>query len=100
MAALHLRRIDDLSTPDRRGDRTLSLRPGAPREHPGFSTATAEVVIAETGVDMSAFPATGHFASRGGPAPAGQTGSIKTRPCNASLDAVELSLRQLLTIPN
>ncbi len=54
---------------------------------PGFSRITAEVVIAETGADMSVFPTAGHLASWAGLSPgsnesAGRIKSTKTRPGN------------------
>lgn len=57
---------------------------------PGFSTTVAEVVIAETGADMSVFPTAGHLASWAGTTPgsnesAGRVKSTKTRPGNRYL---------------
>ena len=52
---------------------------------PGVSTRVADVIIAETGGDMSRFPTAGHLASWAGVCPghhesAGRTKSSKTRP--------------------
>ena len=57
---------------------------------PGISTGTADVVIAETGADMSRFPTAGHLASWAGTTPgmnesAGRVKSTKTRPGNPYL---------------
>ena len=57
---------------------------------PGISTGTADVVIAETGADMSRFPTAGHPASWAGTTPgmnesAGRVKSTKTRPGNPYL---------------
>ncbi len=57
---------------------------------PGISTLTADVVIAETGADMSRFPTAKHLASWAGTTPgnnesAGKVKSSKTRPGNAYL---------------
>ena len=57
---------------------------------PGVSTTIAEVVIAETGGDMSKFPNAGHLASWAGACPgsnesAGRVKSTKTRPGNPYL---------------
>lgn len=57
---------------------------------PGISTLTADVIIAETGADMSRFPTAKHLASWAGTTPgnnesAGKTKSSKTRLGNAYL---------------
>jgi transposase len=57
---------------------------------PGISALTADVVIAETGADMSRFPTAGHLASWAGTTPgsnesAGKVKSSKTRPGNPYL---------------
>ena len=57
---------------------------------PGISTLTADVIIAETGADMSRFPTAGHLASWAGTTPghhesAGKVKSSKTRPGNPYL---------------
>ncbi len=57
---------------------------------PGISTLTADVIIAETGADMTRFPTPGHLASWAGTTPgsnesAGRVKSTKTRPGNPYL---------------
>jgi transposase len=57
---------------------------------PGISTGVADVVIAETGGDMSRFPTAGHLASWAGTCPgsnesAGRVKSTHTRPGNPYL---------------
>src|SRR5665213_632007 len=57
---------------------------------PGISTKVADVIIAETGADMSRFPSAGHLASWAGVCPgsnesAGRVKSTRTRPGNAYL---------------
>lgn len=57
---------------------------------PGVSTMVADVIIAETGGDMTVFPTAGHLASWAGVAPgsnesAGRIKSAKTRPGNSYL---------------
>jgi len=57
---------------------------------PGIATITADVVVAETGADMSRFPTAKHLASWAGTTPgnnesAGKVKSSKTRPGNPYL---------------
>ncbi len=57
---------------------------------PGISTLVADVIIAETGADMTRFPTAGHLASWAGTCPgsnesAGRVKSTKTRPGNPYL---------------
>ena len=57
---------------------------------PGIATLTADVIIAETGADMTRFPTPGHLASWAGTTPgnnesAGRVKSTKTRPGNPYL---------------
>jgi transposase len=57
---------------------------------PGISTRTADIVIAETGVDMSRFPTAKHLASWAGTTPgnnesAGKVKSSRSRPGNPYL---------------
>lgn len=57
---------------------------------PGISTLVADVIIAETGADMTTFPTAGHLASWAGTCPgsnesAGRVKSTHTRPGNAHL---------------
>ena len=57
---------------------------------PGVSITVADVIIAETGADMSAFPTAGHLASWAGTCPgsnesAGRVKSTHTRPGNPYL---------------
>ncbi len=57
---------------------------------PGISTVVADVIIAETGADMSRFPTAGHLASWAGTCPgsnesAGRVKSTHTRPGNPYL---------------
>lgn len=58
----------------------------------GVGRATAEVIVAETGADMTVFPTARHLASWAGACPgsnesAGRVKSTKTRPGNAYLKA-------------
>jgi len=57
---------------------------------PGVSTTVADVIIAETGADMSTFPSPGHLAAWAGVAPgqnesAGRKGRTTSRPGNSYL---------------
>lgn len=97
MGRLFLNRIDahskDIATLDARIEELMQPFSAA-RELlatvPGISSRTAEVIIAETGADMSVFPTAGHLASWAGTAPganesAGRVKSTKTRPGNRYL---------------
>jgi len=69
---------------------TLPVRSGTVRLIPGLSQTVAEVFIAETGGDMTQFPAAAHLASWAGVSPgsnesAGRVKSTKTRPGNRYL---------------
>jgi transposase len=57
---------------------------------PGIATLTADVIVAETGADMTRFPTAGHLASWAGTTPghnesAGHVKSTRTRPGNPYL---------------
>jgi transposase len=86
----HTRAIDELTTRIEvviepfRGVRDLIVT------IPGISTLVADVIIAETGADMTRFPTAGHLASWAGTCPgsnssAGRIKSTKTRPANPYL---------------
>ena len=47
---------------------------------PGISAITAQVIVAETGADMSRFPTAGHFCAWAGVAPASYESAGKRRP--------------------
>ncbi|ROZ82834.1 IS110 family transposase [Gordonia sp. OPL2] len=70
---------------------------------PGISMTTAEVIVAETGADMSRFPTAGHLASWAGVCPghhqsAGRATNVGTRPGNrylkGALGTAALSIAQ------
>ena len=72
------------------------------RTIPGIGPLTADVIVAETGADMTRFPTAGHLASWAGTSPghnesAGRVKSTKTRPGNpylqGALGAAAMSLR-------
>lgn len=86
----HTRAIDELSARIEvviepfRGARDLMT------SIPGISTTVADVIVAETGADMSRFPTAGHLASWAGTCPgsnesAGRIKSTHTRPGNPYL---------------
>ena len=97
MARLFLDRIDahtkDLQRVDARIEELMAPFQGARKlltSIPGVSGLVADVIIAETGADMSVFATPGHLASWGGTAPganesAGRVKSAKTRPGNRYL---------------
>ncbi len=73
---------------------------------PGIGELTADVVIAETGADMTRFPTAGHLASWAGTTPgsnesAGRVKSTKTRPGNPYLQgALGAAAMSLAKSPN
>lgn len=97
MARLFLDRIDAHTADITRLDERIAeaMEPFLPARElletiPGFSQDLAEIVIAETGADMSIFPTAEHLASWAGAAPgSNQSGprvkSAKTRPGNSYL---------------
>jgi transposase len=97
MAGMHLRHIDELSalidSIEEEVDRRLVPFAEAARRLqtiPGIGKRTAEVVIAEIGVDMSRFPTAAHLASWAGLCPgnhesAGKRRSGRARKGNAAL---------------
>jgi transposase len=97
LARLHLDRIDAQSNDLRLVDDRLEefMAPFAQQRDilasiPGISNRIADVIIAETGANMSIFPTAGHLASWAGTAPganesAGRVKSTKTRPGNRYL---------------
>jgi transposase len=99
MARLYLDCLDDHSAKIARLDERIAeaMTPfAAARELltsiPGFSVRIAEVFIAETGADLTAFPTAAHLASWAGVAPgcnesAGRIKSAATRPGNRYLKA-------------
>jgi transposase len=95
---MHLNLIDSYTTALRDLDTKIidALSPSlaAARDRlcsiPGWSTTVAEVFLAETGGDMTAFPTAGHLASWAGVCPganesAGRVKSTKTREGNRNL---------------
>ena len=91
LCRLHLERIDQLSTTIEELSTRIEeqMRPFSPQLDqlqtiPGVGRAVAEVIVAETGGDMSRFPSPGHLASWAGVCPghhesAGKRKSGKTR---------------------
>jgi transposase len=73
---------------------------------PGIGPLTADVIIAETGADMTRFPTAGHLASWAGTTPgsnesAGRVKSTKTRPGNPYLQgALGAAAMSLAKSPN
>lgn len=97
MAGLYLHRIDahtrdinDLSARIEAAMEPFRLARELLTSIPGFSTTIAEVLIAETGADMTVFPTPQQLASWAGTSPganesAGRVKSAKTRPGNRYL---------------
>jgi transposase len=97
MATLHLRHVDELTElidqiEEEVDRRTAPFADEARRLQtiPGIGKRTAEVIIAEIGVDMSRFPTAGHLASWAGLCPgnhesAGKRRSGRARKGNAAL---------------
>ena len=91
LCRLHLQRIDQLSTTIEELSTRIEeqMRPFSHKLDqlqtiPGVARAVAEVIVAETGVDMNRFPSPGHLASWAGVCPghhesAGKRKSGKTR---------------------
>ena len=55
--------------PDRRHDETVSWVPDLTCSIPGIGPINADVIVAETGADMTRFPTAGHLASWAGTTP-------------------------------
>jgi transposase len=99
MCRMHLGRVADLEDGIASLDRQVAetIEPFAHHRDrlctiPGVATRTAEVIIAEIGVDMSRFPTAGHLASWAGMCPgnnesAGKHASGRTRPGDCWLRA-------------
>jgi transposase len=94
MVGLHAERIEDITSMIARLDERIEEAMSPFRERaallmtvPGVSTRAAQVIIAETGGDMSVFATPGHLVSWAGAAPghhqsAGRSRSVRTRPGN------------------
>jgi transposase len=54
---------------------------------PGISATTAQVIVAETGADMSRFPTAGHLCAWAGVAPASYESAGKKRPAGTRMGA-------------
>jgi len=99
MLRLHLDHVDELTAAIDRLDQEVDrvIAPFGEQHHrlttiPGVGKRTAEVIIAEIGVDMSRFPTAGHLASWAGMCPgnhesAGKRRSGKARKGDAALRA-------------
>lgn len=99
MCSLHLERIGDLEAGVARLDADIAreIEPFACQRQrlttiPGVAERTAEVIIAEIGVDMARFPTADHLASWAGMCPgnnesAGKRASGRTRPGDRWLHA-------------
>ena len=97
MARMHLDHIDHLSVAIERLDEEVEREIDPFDEHvdrlctiPGIGKRTAEVIVAEIGVEMSRFPTAGHLASWAGMCPgnhesAGKRRSGRPRKGNAAL---------------
>lgn len=99
LVRLHLQRVDQISASvealDRRIEQLMapfSVARDALTTIPGISVTVADVVIAETGADMSRFQSAAHLVSWAGASPgqnesAGRIKSTHTRPGNRHLKA-------------
>lgn len=97
MVGLHTDRIEEIGVMIAKLDQRIEEAMSPFREHaallttiPGVSTRAAQVVIAETGGDMSVFTTPGHLVSWAGLAPghhqsARRTRSVRARPGNTHL---------------
>lgn len=75
----HQQTIDDLTARIEAKMDRFRLGPGLADHDPGIvSTTVAEIIIAETGADMTVFPTAAHLASWAGVRP-GNTGSSELR---------------------
>jgi transposase len=80
----HLRQLDEqIEACDAEVER--QMRPFAPELErldgiPGVGSRTAQVILAEVGVDMTRFPSAGHLAAWGGMSPGNNASGGKARP--------------------